>query len=278
MAHGRPGPAPQSEKREQFARLIVRGVSNAEACRIVGINRRTGKRWRHGRTINYQQQWPAVALSGCDQQSSAGDLGEVPVRGRAGPDRRSASGRTRRPGDRGRGGAQRGNVVREEYAAASRLLDEALALGPGNRLPLRRGCGLAPPWHVEADVQHDYAKARCRLDESLALYRTLELPRFIALLLLSLADIASAEGDHAGARAAAAVPDPDGPGAGEARTTSRDRCGRSQKRPGGDWIGDARVEPGGVVRARQTPASGRGDARDVEADASQALVPLGSVP
>jgi IS30 family transposase len=31
--------------------LIARGVPNAEACRIVGINRRTGKRWRHGRTI-----------------------------------------------------------------------------------------------------------------------------------------------------------------------------------------------------------------------------------
>src|SRR6266849_3612531 len=51
MAHGRPGPAPQTAKREQFARLIARGTSNAEACRIVGINPRTGKRWRHGRTI-----------------------------------------------------------------------------------------------------------------------------------------------------------------------------------------------------------------------------------
>jgi len=51
MVHGRPGVAPQSEKRERFARLIARGVSNAEACRIVGINPRTGKRWRHGRTI-----------------------------------------------------------------------------------------------------------------------------------------------------------------------------------------------------------------------------------
>jgi IS30 family transposase len=50
MAHGRPGPAPQTAKREQFARLIARGVSNSEACRIVGVNRRTGKRWRHGRT------------------------------------------------------------------------------------------------------------------------------------------------------------------------------------------------------------------------------------
>ncbi len=51
MVHGRPGPAPQVEKREWFTRLIVRGVSNAEACRIVGINPRTGKRWRHGRTV-----------------------------------------------------------------------------------------------------------------------------------------------------------------------------------------------------------------------------------
>ena len=28
---------------------MQQGVSNAEACRIVGINRRTGKRWRNGR-------------------------------------------------------------------------------------------------------------------------------------------------------------------------------------------------------------------------------------
>jgi|SRR5450631_680203 IS30 family transposase len=47
----RPGPAPQTAKREQFARLIARGASNAEACRVAGVNARTGKRWRHGRTI-----------------------------------------------------------------------------------------------------------------------------------------------------------------------------------------------------------------------------------
>ena len=51
MVHGRPGVAPQTAKREWFARLIARGVSNAEACRIVGVNVRTGKRWRHGRMI-----------------------------------------------------------------------------------------------------------------------------------------------------------------------------------------------------------------------------------
>ena len=45
------GALPQAEKREQFARLIAQGFNNSEACRIVGINRRTGKRWRHGRTV-----------------------------------------------------------------------------------------------------------------------------------------------------------------------------------------------------------------------------------
>jgi transposase, IS30 family len=40
-----------SEKQQRFVRLIARGVSNAEACRRVGINRRTGTRWRFGRTV-----------------------------------------------------------------------------------------------------------------------------------------------------------------------------------------------------------------------------------
>jgi len=51
MANGVPGPPPQTEKRELFARLIARGTSIAEACRIVGIHPDTGKHWRHGRTI-----------------------------------------------------------------------------------------------------------------------------------------------------------------------------------------------------------------------------------
>ena len=34
-----------------FASLIAAGVSNSAACRQVGINRRTGTRWRHGRSI-----------------------------------------------------------------------------------------------------------------------------------------------------------------------------------------------------------------------------------
>jgi transposase, IS30 family len=51
MGRRGPGVLPQAEKRDQFARLIAQGFNNSEACRIVGVNRRTGKRWRHGRTI-----------------------------------------------------------------------------------------------------------------------------------------------------------------------------------------------------------------------------------
>jgi hypothetical protein len=36
MDRGRPGPAPQTAKREQYAALIARGVSFSEACRMVG--------------------------------------------------------------------------------------------------------------------------------------------------------------------------------------------------------------------------------------------------
>jgi len=64
MVHGRPGSAPQTTKREQFGRLIGRGVPNAEACRVVGINRRTGTRWRFGRSITSSSgrrlHYPAV--------------------------------------------------------------------------------------------------------------------------------------------------------------------------------------------------------------------------
>jgi IS30 family transposase len=51
MAQGRPGRPPLAAKREQFGRLIARGVGSAEACRIVGVHPKTGKRWRRGRSM-----------------------------------------------------------------------------------------------------------------------------------------------------------------------------------------------------------------------------------
>lgn len=48
---GKPGPEPDTARREAFAALIARGVPSARASRIVGINPCTGKRWRKGRKV-----------------------------------------------------------------------------------------------------------------------------------------------------------------------------------------------------------------------------------
>jgi transposase, IS30 family len=58
-----------AEKQERFVRLIAQGVSNAEACRLVGINRRTGTRWRYGRTVvntaGEPVHYPPVTVTTC---------------------------------------------------------------------------------------------------------------------------------------------------------------------------------------------------------------------
>jgi len=45
------GALPMAETRVEYARLMRQGISNAETCRTLNINRRTGMRWRHGRTV-----------------------------------------------------------------------------------------------------------------------------------------------------------------------------------------------------------------------------------
>ena len=66
-----PGGA-QTEKQDKFVRLIAQGVPNAEACRIVGINRRTGTRWRLGRTIlntaGEKVHYPAVSVASAPRE------------------------------------------------------------------------------------------------------------------------------------------------------------------------------------------------------------------
>ena len=85
MGRRGPGALPQSEKREQFARLIAPGCRTRRRAGSSGSTARTGKRWRHGRTITGSGR-PAAALSACDH--AAADRREisdaVPVRGRAG--------------------------------------------------------------------------------------------------------------------------------------------------------------------------------------------------
>jgi IS30 family transposase len=41
----------QAEKQLRYVRLIAQGVSNTQACRVVGIDRKTGNRWRYGRAV-----------------------------------------------------------------------------------------------------------------------------------------------------------------------------------------------------------------------------------
>ena len=41
----------QAEKQRRYAQLIAQGVNNSEACRLVGIDRKTGNRWRYGRKV-----------------------------------------------------------------------------------------------------------------------------------------------------------------------------------------------------------------------------------
>lgn len=51
MGSWRRGPSPLTDKRAQYLRLMQQRTSNAEACRIVGVNRKTGTRWKRGRRL-----------------------------------------------------------------------------------------------------------------------------------------------------------------------------------------------------------------------------------
>ena len=63
-----------TEKRARFVALIRQGVSNSEACRLVGVNRKTGTRWRYGRTIRNTVgepvHYPAVTIKPASPRSS----------------------------------------------------------------------------------------------------------------------------------------------------------------------------------------------------------------
>ncbi len=46
-----PGAQPLTSQRDQYRALMQQGMSNAGACRAVGVNRKTGHRWRYGRAV-----------------------------------------------------------------------------------------------------------------------------------------------------------------------------------------------------------------------------------
>ncbi|MGA5821236.1 IS30 family transposase [Kitasatospora sp. NPDC094028] len=45
-----------TREREAYSRLVQQGYSNTEACRIVGVNPRTGRRWTYGRSADRRQE------------------------------------------------------------------------------------------------------------------------------------------------------------------------------------------------------------------------------
>ena len=75
MRAGRKGPSPLTAKRELYRRLMEQGVSNAEACRVVGVNRRTGTRWLHGRkyTNRAGEQWQYPPITAVPDADGADD-------------------------------------------------------------------------------------------------------------------------------------------------------------------------------------------------------------
>ena len=66
-ARGRVGVPPLTAHRQEYAQLIAKGVSNSEACRLVGVHRRTGTRWLYGRTVSFKSgaelHYPPMAIS-----------------------------------------------------------------------------------------------------------------------------------------------------------------------------------------------------------------------
>ncbi|GAA0451909.1 hypothetical protein GCM10010361_14990 [Streptomyces olivaceiscleroticus] len=50
------GPAELSRERAEYSRLMRQGYSNKEACRVVGINARAGRKWRNDRSADRRQK------------------------------------------------------------------------------------------------------------------------------------------------------------------------------------------------------------------------------
>ena len=59
-----PGAQPLTSQRDQYRALMREGISNAAASRIVGVNRKTGHRWRYGRSVTTRtgevRTYPAI--------------------------------------------------------------------------------------------------------------------------------------------------------------------------------------------------------------------------
>jgi predicted ATPase/DNA-binding XRE family transcriptional regulator len=86
--------------------------------------------------------------------------------------------------------------VREDYQGARDLLHESLALARHNRHWFVVAAALHHLGMIAVDDDGDLTAAQQLLEESLTLYRAQGMSRFIALVQLSLADVAAAEGNY----------------------------------------------------------------------------------
>jgi non-specific serine/threonine protein kinase len=85
--------------------------------------------------------------------------------------------------------------VQEDAEGAARALQEALTTARSIGHTFIEAASLHHLGLLAVDVRSDQPTARRLLEESLALYRRLELPRFVSLLLLALGDLARLRGD-----------------------------------------------------------------------------------
>ena len=85
--------------------------------------------------------------------------------------------------------------IQEDYAAATRMLEEAARLAADTGPPFVVAATRHHLGMIAADARGDLATARDLLQDSLESYRELGMSRFVALVLLSLAQVAGAGGD-----------------------------------------------------------------------------------
>jgi len=144
---GRPGQAPDSDRRERFARLIARGVGNAEACRVVGVHPKTGKRWRLGRTIpssgGRRQHYPPV-IGARKTEASPRFLSED-ERVRLADLLRAGLGVRAIAGQLGRSPSTVSRELRARRAGRGRRLAESWESGPVQGRPLGHRCAYRRP-------------------------------------------------------------------------------------------------------------------------------------
>jgi tetratricopeptide (TPR) repeat protein len=86
--------------------------------------------------------------------------------------------------------------VEEKYGIARGFLEEALALSRAIGHRFITAASLHHLGMMAEDADQDHAEARRLLEESLGLYHSLGLPRFIGLVSCSLGDVARAEGNY----------------------------------------------------------------------------------